>query len=80
MSSRFEDPYNIAFIHHPSFFISHGLQDTMLPIEGRRSFVVLLRSAGYTVAYREFNGGHEVPSSLSDVAMSWAEAIFKTNR
>ena len=65
---------------HPSFFISHGLQDTMLPIEGSRSYVALLRNAGYTVVYREFSGGHEVPPSLSDVAMSWAEAIFKTNR
>jgi len=65
---------------HPSFFISHGLQDTMLPIEGSRSYVDLLRKGGYTVVYREFSGGHEVPPSLSDVAMSWAEAIFKTKK
>ena len=65
---------------HPSFFISHGLQDTMLPIEGSRSYVELLRKGGYTVVYREFNGGHEVPPSLSDVAMSWVEAILKTKK
>jgi phospholipase/carboxylesterase len=65
---------------HPSFFLSHGLQDTMLPIEGTRSFVALLRNAGYAVVYREFNGGHEVPPAISDVAMTWAEAIFKPNR
>ena len=65
---------------HPSFFVSHGLQDTMLPVEGTRSFVALLQNAGYAVVYREFNGGHEVPPSLSDVAMTWVEAIFKTKR
>jgi phospholipase/carboxylesterase len=65
---------------HPSFFVSHGLQDTMLPIEGTRSFVALLRNAGYAVVYREFNGRHEVPPAISDVAMTWVEATFKTNR
>ena len=65
---------------HPSFFISHGLQDTMLPVEGSRSFVALLQKAGYAVVYREFNGGHEVPPAVSDVAMMWVEAIFKTKR
>jgi predicted esterase len=65
---------------HPSFFISHGLQDTMLPIERTRSFVALLRNAGYAVVYREFNGGHEVPPSVSDAAMTWVDAIFKTKR
>jgi predicted esterase len=65
---------------HPSFFISHGLQDSMLPIEGSRSYVALLRNAGYVVVYREFNGGHEVPPALSDVAMTWVEAIFKAKR
>jgi phospholipase/carboxylesterase len=65
---------------HPSFFISHGLQDTMLPVEGSRSYVALLRNAGYAVVYREFNGGHEIPPALSDVAMMWVAAIFKTNR
>jgi phospholipase/carboxylesterase len=65
---------------HPSFFISHGLQDTMLPIDGSRSYVALFRNAGYAIVYREFNGGHEVPPSLSDVAMTWVDAIFKTKR
>jgi len=65
---------------HPSFFISHGLQDTMLPIEGSRSYVELLRKGGYTVVYREFSGGHEVPPSLSDVAMSWVEGVFKAKK
>lgn len=64
----------------PSFFLSHGLQDTMLPVEGTRSFVALLRNAGYAVVYREFNGGHEVPPAISDVAMTWVETIFKMKR
>ena len=36
----------------------------MLPIERTRSFVALLRNAGYAVVYREFNGGHEFHPGL----------------
>src|SRR5207237_5403681 len=64
----------------PSFFISHGLRDTELPITQTRSFVTVLRQYGYAVDYREFNGGHEVPSFISDAAMAWAANIFKTKR
>jgi phospholipase/carboxylesterase len=65
---------------HPSFFVSHGLRDTMLPVTGTRRLVAYLRNAGYAVDYREFNGGHEVPSAISDAALTWVEAIFKKNR
>jgi phospholipase/carboxylesterase len=65
---------------HPSFFVSHGLRDAMLPVAQTRIFVALLRNAGYAVDYREFNGGHEIPSAISDAAMAWVEWIFKKNR
>ena len=65
---------------HPSFFVSHGLRDTMLPITQTRSLVAYLRDAGYAVDFREFDGGHEVPSAISDAAMAWANHIFKKNR
>ena len=64
----------------PSFFISHGSHDKMLPVTGARRLVAYLRDAGYAVEYREFNGGHEVPAGISDAALTWAGAFFKKNR
>jgi phospholipase/carboxylesterase len=47
------------------FLITHGTQDTVLPIDATsRRIVPALRSAGYTVDYREFTGGHAVPLSI----------------
>lgn len=59
----------------PKFFISHGTQDTILPIaRTSREIVAVLRSRGYEVQYVEFDGGHEVPSDISAQAMSWLQA------
>lgn len=49
----------------PPFLITHGTQDTVLPIDATsRRIVPALRSAGYTVDYREFTGPHAVPLSI----------------
>jgi phospholipase/carboxylesterase len=49
----------------PAVFISHGIADTVLPIQRTsRRIVPALRSAGYDVTYREFQGGHEVPQAM----------------
>lgn len=56
----------------PRFFISHGTADPILPI-GRcsRPIVQLLRSRGYDVTFREFNGEHEVPERIATEGMGW---------
>jgi predicted esterase len=53
----------------PSIFICHGREDPVLPIErcGRR-IAVRLRSLGYDVEYREFAGGHVVPTAMVEAA------------
>src|SRR4051812_18380455 len=53
----------------PAIFISHGREDPVLPIErcGRR-IAVRLRSLGYKVDYREFVGGHVVPTDMVEAA------------
>ena len=53
----------------PPILITHGTQDTVLPIDRTsRAIVPLLRTAGYTVEFREFTGGHAVPqSAVNDV-------------
>jgi predicted esterase len=53
----------------PRIFISHGCDDRVLPIDrcGRRVSNALTE-AGYDVDYREFGGGHVVPTDLIEAA------------
>lgn len=54
----------------PSIFVSHGVSDAVLPIERcSRLLVPALRREGYVVDYREFDGGHIVPSDLAADAL-----------
>ncbi|MCW2813368.1 MAG: phospholipase [Nocardioides sp.] len=56
----------------PRFFVSHGVDDRVLPIERcSRRLVPALRGDGYEVAYREFDGEHEVPDAVRDEAARW---------
>jgi phospholipase/carboxylesterase len=56
----------------PSFFISHGSHDRILPIErcGRR-VAADLASSGYEVSFREFDGGHEIPAEVMLDGLRW---------
>jgi phospholipase/carboxylesterase len=50
----------------PSIFISHGVDDRVLPIDRcSRRIVPQLRRAGHEVEYREFAGGHTVPPGIA---------------
>lgn len=55
----------------PRCFVSHGIQDRILPIDrcSRRMVPQLLRR--YDVRYREFEGGHEVPAPVAAEALEW---------
>lgn len=53
----------------PEVFISHGVEDAVLPIRCSRTIVPALESAGYAVTYREFDGGHYVPQGMLREAM-----------
>lgn len=56
----------------PQIFISHGSQDQILPIASTsRRLVPGLKQAGYEVRYREFDGPHTVPPSISLEALQW---------
>jgi len=59
----------------PRCFVSHGTEDTVLPIDqcGRR-IVYTLRNAGYDVTYKEFAGGHQVPEAVRAQAGEWIVA------
>jgi predicted esterase len=49
----------------PRVFVSHGLEDNVLPIERcSRPIVQRLKLHGYPVDYRQFRGGHVMPADL----------------
>ena len=56
----------------PYVFVSHGTTDSVLPIATTsRVFVPKLKTAGYPVTYQEFDGGHRIPTTISDEAQQW---------
>ncbi|HEV2723414.1 MAG TPA: hypothetical protein VGV10_02180 [Thermoleophilaceae bacterium] len=56
----------------PSIYVSHGVEDEVLPIEScSRRLVPALRRGGYHVHYREFGGGHTVPAPVARAAVTW---------
>jgi phospholipase/carboxylesterase len=60
----------------PRIFISHGLSDSVMPIEvTSRQFVPRLKKLGYDVTYREYEGRHGVPPAVVREGFTW----FLTN-
>jgi predicted esterase len=58
----------------PDFFVSHGVDDEVLPIDYTGRPVSTALDVDYEVQYVEFAGGHEVPNAIRDVAMPWLAA------
>jgi phospholipase/carboxylesterase len=57
---------------HPRFFVSHGTSDQILPIDQcSRVIVPRLRSLGYDVTFREFEGRHEMPPDVAREGLQW---------
>jgi phospholipase/carboxylesterase len=55
----------------PRMFISHGVDDRVLPIEAcSRRLAPMLKREGYDVDYREFDGGHVVPPEMVTAAIA----------
>ncbi len=56
----------------PHVFVSHGVTDSVLPIEScSRRIVPALSRVGYDVKYEEFRDGHKVPSAIASSAVRW---------
>jgi predicted esterase len=58
-------------VGRPRVFIAHGKGDDVLPLTTSDVLVRELRGNGYSVTYRRFRGGHEVPLSVSRAAARW---------
>ena len=62
---------NRADYTHLSFFVSHGLEDVVLPIEGARLGEKLLTNLGIKHEYHEYRSGHGIiPQNYFDM-MAW---------
>ena len=62
----------IAQRGRPSMFVSHGVLDTVLPIDPcGRKVAHQLQAAGYDIRYEEFEGGHEIPPEVALQAVDW---------
>lgn len=56
----------------PRFFLSHGTEDEILPIDRTsRRLVPELSGEGYEVRYVEFDGGHIVPEDIARRGLAW---------
>jgi len=56
----------------PGIFIAHGTDDRILPINSAsRRIVPVLKQAGYTVVYHEFEGPHTVRPDQLRAALAW---------
>jgi len=70
----FSPGFSAAQVRHgrARFFVSHGTEDKVLPIERcSRRLVPALERDGYSVAYEEFDGGHIMPQAIKDSAVDW---------
>jgi len=48
----------------PRFLLSHGRHDPVVPFEGGTRAKELLEKHGFTVTWRPFDGGHDIPPPL----------------
>lgn len=56
----------------PRVYMSHGTEDTVLPIAScSRRLAPRLKTAGYALLYREFEGPHTVPAAVAREAFTW---------
>jgi predicted esterase len=55
--------------------VSHGTSDPVMPIDiTSRKFVPRLKSLGYDVTYREYEGRHQLPAPIAHEAFAWFAA------
>jgi len=56
----------------PKIFVSHGRQDSVLPIDmASREIVPALKKRGYDVNYIEFDGDHIIKKDIANQAAAW---------
>lgn len=63
---------SVDSVGKPEYFITHGTQDQILSFDNTKNVIVpTLRNAGYSVDFRQFDGGHGVTAQLLEASVDW---------
>lgn len=57
--------------HRLNFYISHGIQDVVIPIEWSRKAPEVLKNYGLSVNYNEYNSGHGLNAKNYNDMLDW---------
>lgn len=55
----------------PPVFLSHGTNDTVLPVAFTRALAEQLEADGHDVLFEEFDGGHALPIEIGRQGFEW---------
>lgn len=64
-------------VQHKPFILTHGIHDSVLPVEWARRSRDVLKSLGADVEYHEFSMGHEVTAESLAVIEAWLQRQLK---
>jgi phospholipase/carboxylesterase len=63
---------SVEAVGKPEYFITHGTRDQVLSFDNTQNVIVpTLRNAGYSVEFRQFDGGHGVTTALLEASVDW---------
>ena len=61
----------------PAVFVAHGLNDSIVPIGVGRSYRKALETSGFSLVFREFEGGHWPTNEIERDLRSWIMSIIR---
>jgi phospholipase/carboxylesterase len=64
-------------VKNKPFLLTHGIQDSMLPVDWARRSRDTLQALGVDLEYHEFNIGHQVTAESLNVISAWLERQLK---
>lgn len=68
---QLEDEYKLQELQHLNIFISHGINDPIIPISSARKTKTLLDSSNAIVTYKEYSMGHEISEECLMDLRAW---------
>ena len=77
MDHRSSLPFQPSNLAGFPVFISHGLNDTIIPIRFGREAAKLLTDAGANVTYREYLMGHEISEETIQDLKRWISQVLR---
>lgn len=73
---QLENQYRLSALHNLHIFVSHGVNDPVIPISSARKTKQLLEPSAANVEYHEYPMGHEIsPESFDDV-VRWLSRLL----